>query len=231
MNSPLKWGNVSLVDTELPPLVHFGFHVSLFGTVGATVGIYFAAAVTPGPNLLYVAHTASATSRKSALMAAMGVASGSTTLAGISVLLIGDLLPEQGAAYRLLRLTCGLYLSYLGLRILRSLRTTDHSEPDPVAHSGSRVYLRGILTIVTNPKAMLFFGALTATVLPLSVPLTTRISAVTALALSAFSWYCLVAIAFSSEPFQRLYRRIVFPIDLLSGCFFLALGLYLAFAP
>ncbi|RSN19345.1 hypothetical protein DMC61_40000 [Amycolatopsis sp. WAC 04169] len=205
--------------------------MSLFGTIGATVGIYFAAAITPGPNLLYVAHTASATSRKSALTAALGVASGSTTLAGISVLLLGDLMPAQGAVYRLLRLVCGLYLSYLGLRILRDLRTTDPSAPGQVVPAASRVYLRGVLTIVTNPKAMLFFGALTTTVLPLSVPTATRISAVAALALSAFSWYCLVAIAFSSEPFQRLYRRIVFPIDLSSGCFFLALGLYLAFAP
>ncbi|WP_158634242.1 LysE family translocator [Amycolatopsis sp. WAC 04197] len=216
---------------QYSPEDHHERDVSFLGTVAATAGVYLAGAVTPGPNFLYVAHTASASSRRSALLAAFGVASGSATLATIYVLLIGDLFSTHGIAGRILRLLCGLYLGYMGLRILRALRFTDRPTDTPVALSGPQAYLRGFLTIVANPKAMLFFGVLTTTILPFSVPLPTRVSAVAALAVLAFSWYSLIAITFSSKSIQVAYRRIRLPVDLLSGCFFIALGLYIAFTP
>ncbi|UMP06868.1 LysE family translocator [Amycolatopsis sp. EV170708-02-1] len=198
--------------------------MSSLGTLFTIVGVYLAAAVTPGPNFFYVAHTASTHSRRAALFAALGVATGSALLAGAGVLGATVLLGRWDRFDHALRLVCALYLAYLGAKILWSLRKTTEAQPGLAVSTWKQSYTRGLLTITTNPKAMIFFGSVLTALLPSTTAPGIRVAVVVAIAAASLCWHSVLALTFSFGPVRRVYDRMKRPFDLLSGVIFLALG-------
>lgn len=125
--------------------------------------LYLAAAVglslTPGPNsLLVLTHGALHGHRKTWFTVAGG-AIGFLALIALSMLGIGALLKASVHALVVLKVVGGAYLFWLGIQLWRS-RPID-LRPDAVAAraSGGAMFRQGLFTAVSNPKALLFYGA------------------------------------------------------------------------
>lgn len=126
--------------------------------------IYLIAAVglslSPGPNgLLALTHGALYGARAT-LATVSGGTLGFAVLIGMSLFSIGALLQATPGALSALRWLGGAYLAWLGLQLWNAPPpgTPNDAQSARCSSSGSR-FRQGLLTALTNPKALLFFAA------------------------------------------------------------------------
>lgn len=129
-----------------------------------TLLLYLVAALglslTPGPNsLLVLTHGALHGHRKTWFTVAGG-ALGFTALIALSMLGIGALLKASAGALTVLKLLGGAYLVWLGIQLWRAPPIHLGAEARSLEQArGGAMFRQGLLTAVSNPKALLFYGA------------------------------------------------------------------------
>ena len=124
----------------------------------ASVGL----SLTPGPNSLLVLAHGALHGRRRTLWTIAGGARGFALLIGLSMLGIGALLRASADALVLLKWGGGAYLVWLGIQLWRAPPLQlDMPEIDgqhgPVRRSV--MFRQGLLAAISNPKALLFYGA------------------------------------------------------------------------
>ncbi len=125
--------------------------------------IYLLAAVglslTPGPNsLLVLTHGALHGWRKAGFTVAGG-ALGFVCLIALSMLGIGALLQASSHALGVLKWLGGAYLVWLGVQLWRSPPMHFEAQSHVTVARGAQMFRQGALTALSNPKALLFYGA------------------------------------------------------------------------
>lgn len=109
----------------------------------AFAGLSLLLAMTPGPDTFLVLRFSLQGSRRG-VAAVTGVALGSLLWALAVAAGLASLLEHSAAAYRIVKIAGGLYLIYLGLRILLSRRHTVAPEPAERRHAPNRRLLRSV---------------------------------------------------------------------------------------
>lgn len=197
--------------------------------IAFAVGVYTLAVMSPGPSFLLVARTSLARSRRAGIITALGIASGSfvyavATLFGLTVVLI--YVPRLAAAVQLLG---GLYLAWLGARMILSRGpelAARGSGPIP-AGEGWRAYRQGFVTNLANPKVAAFFVGLFATVISPGMEDWARIAVLADVTAVEVAWHVALATAFSAPQAQKIYRRFGRWIDRSFGTLLIAVGVRL----
>ncbi|WP_029040284.1 LysE family translocator [Cucumibacter marinus] len=115
----------------------------------------FAIELTPGPNMAYLALLSVDRGRLPGLYAVAGVASGLSVLAAIALFGFGALITEYSWIYETLRWAGIGYLLWLALDAYLTSRKPLEETPDVA--TGFRYFLRGFITNLLNPKALLFY--------------------------------------------------------------------------
>ena len=130
------------------------FHTWLL-YLAASIGL----SLSPGPNGLLVLTHGAIHGRRKALFTISGGVLGFAILIGLSLFGIGALLQASIAWLTVLKWVGGAYLVWLGIQVWRSppmeLAETNGAEARP----GWSLFKDGLLSAVTNPKALLFFAA------------------------------------------------------------------------
>jgi homoserine/homoserine lactone efflux protein len=125
--------------------------------------LYLVAAVglslTPGPNSLLVLTHGALHGHRKTLFTVSGGALGFVALIALSMLGIGALLKASAGALALLKLFGGAYLVWLGIQLWRSPAIRQTPDASEVGGRGGGLFRQGLLTAVSNPKALLFYGA------------------------------------------------------------------------
>ena len=125
--------------------------------------IYFVAAtglsLTPGPNSLLVLTHGALHGHRKTLFTVVGGAIGFTALIALSMLGIGALLKTSGDALTMLKLLGGAYLVWLGIQLWRAPAINLQADAATADTRGAELFRQGLLAAVTNPKALLFYGA------------------------------------------------------------------------
>lgn len=125
--------------------------------------LYLLAAVglslTPGPNSLLVLTHGAVHGHRKTLFTVAGGALGFLALIALSMLGIGALLKASAAALTVLKLVGGAYLIWLGVQLWRAPAIHLRTDPATADTRGAELFRQGLLTAVSNPKALLFFGA------------------------------------------------------------------------
>ena len=125
--------------------------------------IYFIAVIglslTPGPNgLLALTHGALYGHRKTLFTISGGV-TGFVLVIALSMVGIGALLQTSASALVILKWAGGLYLIYLGVQIWRSPVMTLDLSKGGALQTGRSMFQKGLLSAISNPKVLLFYGA------------------------------------------------------------------------
>jgi threonine efflux protein len=201
--------------------------VSPAATLGTVLLAYLPAAVSPGPNFVLIAHTAAAGTRRAALAVALGVVVAGGLLAAVAVFGLGAVLARAPWLAATLRVVCGGYLAWLGLRLW--LRARAASAAPPAGHGGA--FRRGVLSNLTNPKAAAFFGSVLTATLPPSEPTAVKAAAVALIVAASAAWHLSVALLFSSPATQRWYARAEPALNRVVGTVLVVLGIALAVTP
>ena len=119
----------------------------------ASVGL----SLTPGPNSLLVLTHGALHGHRRTLFTVAGGATGFTLLIGLSMLGIGALLQASASALTLLKWLGGAYLVWLGVQLWRAPAITLVADAGAPHAAGSALFRQGLLTAISNPKALVFF--------------------------------------------------------------------------
>jgi threonine/homoserine/homoserine lactone efflux protein len=109
----------------------------------------------PGPAVLYVVTRSLTQGRTAGLVSVLGVETGTFAYALAAAAGLTGLIAASETGFTVVRFAGAAYLVYLGVR--RLLERGDAEAP--AASARSRLYLRGLLVQVLNPKVAVFFLA------------------------------------------------------------------------
>lgn len=121
--------------------------------------------LAPGPDNLLVLSLGMAHGPRQGIAFGLGCALGCLNHTLLATLGIGALILASEPAFNALRLTGGLYLSWLGIQTLRQTTPAWQATSNPPA-SGCQLFWRGLLANALNPKVALFFVAFLPQFLP-----------------------------------------------------------------
>jgi len=120
----------------------------------------FGLSLTPGPNSLLVLTHGALHGHRRTLFTVAGGALGFVALIALSMLGIGALLKATSGALVALKLLGGAYLVWLGYQLWRAPAIDLRPDAATVRTTrGAAMFRQGLLTAVSNPKALLFYGA------------------------------------------------------------------------
>ena len=125
--------------------------------------IYLVAAVglslTPGPNSLLALTNGALHGHRRTLWTVAGGALGFVAVIALSMLGIGALLQTSASALLVLKWVGGAYLVWLGIQLWRAPPLQLKPSEDAPFPRRSQLIRQGLFAAVSNPKALLFYGA------------------------------------------------------------------------
>ncbi|MGV3725066.1 LysE family translocator [Hydrogenophaga sp.] len=115
--------------------------------------------LTPGPDVLYIVTNALRSGVRAGMVAALGIVSGCFVHVFAAAVGVSALLATSASAFTVLKWIGAAYLLWMGVRLLRSKAAPLELSAGISEVHLWRVYRRGFLTNVLNPKVALFFLA------------------------------------------------------------------------
>lgn len=126
-------------------------------------GSFLAAAIIlsliPGSDTIFVLGNSISKGRKVGIMSALGTSSGClvhTTLAGLGLSVI---LSQSLIVFNIIKYLGACYLVYLGISTMLSRSSLSLNHRSEEAKPLKKIFIRGLVTDVSNPKVALFFLA------------------------------------------------------------------------
>ncbi len=130
----------------------------------AFAGVCVLITLVPGLDTALVTRNVLLRGRRAGIVTALGTSSGLFVHAVAVALGVSTILMRSAAAFEAIKLAGAVYLGVLGLLALRASLRRPGSADAPTPHAATprfprltHPYLQGLLTNVTNPKAIAFF--------------------------------------------------------------------------
>ncbi|UIP28762.1 LysE family translocator [Photobacterium sp. TLY01] len=188
----------------------------------------FAAIASPGPATLAIAGASMKHGRYLGLSLAAGVLTGSLLWSAFAAFGLAALMHTNVWLFETMRYCGALYLLYLAWKSLRSaFQSASLTLPDSQISTAKGNYLKGLLIHLTNPKAVLFFGALYSMGVPAAARPADLISVILVVGLVSASIFLGYAALFSRSGIRQLYLRSKRGFESLFALFFGAASLKL----
>ena len=115
--------------------------------------------IIPGPTILTVISYSVAQGRRANVPLVAAVALGDSTALVVSLLGLGALLASSAFWFTLIKWAGGLYLLFLGIKLLRAGVSPAESTAPPVSASRWKLFANTYLVTALNPKGIVFFVA------------------------------------------------------------------------
>ncbi len=218
----------------------------------ALLGLWIAGIVSPGPDVLVVLRNASLGSRRAGVLTAAGVMTGNLLWIGLSLTGVTVLIAGAEPLQRLLQVGGALFLGWLGIGGVRAglaarvparaagsgsppVGRDPGGEPDPLRGGSGpsrdlapgRAFVLGLVTNLSNAKAIVFFVALFANVVPAGARWWETALVYVLLVAVGLGWFTAVAWAGSVERLAAAFRRRAAAVELAAGVLFLVLAVAL----
>jgi len=190
-----------------------------------------AVCITPGPNILLAMNHSVQYGLKRTSVTALGCITATSTMALISATGLGALLLASETAFLVVKWIGGAYLFYMGLSLWLK-KESAFFDTNNAARPAKRLrglYAKGVMVSASNPKAIVFFGALFPLFINPNAPLGPQFAIMLATFL-IFSYGFIMgyaALTAKITPYLRT-RRASKWFNRLSGSLFMGIGLALA---
>jgi threonine efflux protein len=188
----------------------------------------FLVVASPGPSFVATTQMSARHGSRAGLAAVAGITVAAwiccaAVMSGLTVLF--KLMPWL---YVAMKTAGGLYLAYLGLKLLRSRAVPAATgETHAAAISTTSAFRRGLLTGLTNPKALVYFGSIFTLFLKPGSPLWMDGAALGIVTFDCLVWYGAMSGLFSRPPVRRFYERMSHWLERAAGAVMLGFGLKL----
>ena len=193
--------------------------------------VHIVALMSPGPDFFFVSQTAVSRSRKEAMMGVLGITAGVMVWAAVALLGLNLILARMAWLHNIIMVGGGLYLCWMGYQMLRGAlkKETKAAEEAPAVElaASGRSFMKGLLTNLANPKAIIYFGSVFSLFAGDSVGAHARWGIFVLIALETFAWFTIVASLFALPAMRRGYQRLAKWIDGFAGALFAGFGIHL----
>ncbi|KWV94027.1 hypothetical protein ASS64_09210 [Erythrobacter sp. AP23] len=173
----------------------------------SVLGAAFIAQVSPGPATAAIAREAMVKGRSAAIRLALGVTTGSWAWSVLAAGGLGAIILAQEYLLILVRIAAAVYLGWLAWRSARATFASNRNDLRACARPSGNSYARGLFIHLTNPKAILFFGALYSLALPRGASIGAIALIVVSIAIQSLATFLGLAILFSHERVVAGYRQ------------------------
>ncbi len=164
---------------------------------------------SPGPATLAIMGMSMNRGRRYGVTLALGILTGSLFWSTTAAFGLGAIMQASAWVFETLRYLGAAYLIYLSYRSIRSALSQTHTELGASSAGNLRTaYTRGLLIHLTNPKAILFFGALYSIAVPTSINLTGLLSVIVFLGSISACIFLGYACLFSSKVVRQWYIKL-----------------------
>jgi len=186
--------------------------------------------LSPGPNTLAIISASISKGRSAGYATAFGCSIGGIVWATLTVMGAAAVFKLFPNAVFSLRLIGAAYLIWLGLKTLRAAKAGqgDALKVTTVDYSGWAAFRTGFLVIMTNPKAMIYFGSIFTAFIPVGAPIWVLVLIVFLSWLQAFGQHCITVLVFSSAGVVRRFQAAGRLVDAIIGTLYCGLGLGVA---
>ncbi|WP_248965189.1 LysE family transporter [Sphaerisporangium perillae] len=195
------------------------------------LGIWTLAVISPGPDFLITLRYSAGRSRGSGLRVAAGVVTGIAVWALAALFGLTVVIERFEWLYTITRAAGAVFLIVLGVATIRAARrpaAAEAGEQEPrltADHAGGmREWRVGLLTNLANPKAVVFFGALFASLLPHGTSVAAKAATLVTMLAIAFAWFAVVAFLAATPVITKGYRNARKRLDILTGGLFIGMG-------
>ncbi|AJJ20741.1 MULTISPECIES: threonine export protein RhtC [Yersinia] len=192
--------------------------------------VHLVALMSPGPDFFFVSQTAASRSRREAMMGVVGISLGIVIWAGVALMGLNLILQKMAWLHQIIMVGGGLYLCWMGWQLLKSARAKCHDNEGEVQvalPARGRTFLRGFLTNLSNPKAVIYFGSVFSLFVGDDVSAGARWGLFVLIVGETFVWFSIVACVFALPVMRRGYQRLSKWIDGLAGVLFAGFGIHL----
>ena len=205
-------------------------------TYVALVGIWVAAIASPGPDLVQIIRLGTK-SRAVGVACAVGIMLGNTVWIAASLLGLSALIKAVPEVLAVLQLVGGIYLLFMGVGAIRaglSARKLQVAEPGTEQASAqvnskelttAQALRIGVYTNLSNPKAVLFFGAVFAQFITPGMGWEWMLFILITLVVIGFGWF--VGFAVLVDKLASFLARWGHVVDLVTGLVFVALAVWM----
>ncbi|MCZ9294265.1 LysE family translocator [Corynebacterium meitnerae] len=197
-------------------------------TYAALVGIWVAAIASPGPDLVQIIRLG-AKSRAIGVACAVGIMLGNTVWIAASLLGLSALIKAVPEVLAVLQLIGGIYLLTMGVGAIRAglsaqkLQVT--AQTDSKELTTAQALRIGVYTNLSNPKAVLFFGAVFAQFITPGMGWEWTLLILVTLVVIGFGWF--VGFAVLVDKLAGFLARWGHVVDLVTGIVFVALAVWM----
>jgi threonine efflux protein len=182
------------------------------------------AAISPGPNFVLVTQTAIQRTRRHAVAVVLGLVTANLIWCGAVVFGLSALFELAPWLYGAIKFLGGAYLIYLGVSLWRTAGFSRTNTEASLQKKLGAAYIRGLLTNLSNPKSVVYFGSIFALFMRPVTPAWVQWMAVGIVLFDTVMWYGSVALLFSSKAVQRFYVRIQRPVNRVTGAAMFGFG-------
>lgn len=163
-------------------------------------------------------------------MGVLGITLGVMVWAALALLGLNLILAKMAWLHNIIMVGGGLYLCWMGYQMLRGAfkkEDNDASEPKMELAASGRSFVKGLLTNLANPKAIIYFGSVFSLFVGEDVGAGARWGIFLLIVLETFAWFTVVASLFALPSMRRGYQRLAKWIDGVAGALFAGFGIHL----
>lgn len=191
------------------------------------------ALMLPGPDFFFTSQIAISRSRKEAMMGVLGITTGVLFWAGITLTGLHLLLQKMVWIQKVIAIGGGIYLLWMGLQLFRS--AWRHHKNNDIKQSNAvdlptkigASFIKGLLTNLSNPKAIIYFGSIFSLSIGDNISALGRLGLLLLISFETLVWFTFVVTIFCKPWIRNKYYRCAKWIDALAGTTFTAFGLHL----
>ena len=184
------------------------------------------AGISPGPATLAIAGTSMSQGRVQGVTLAMGVFTGSAIWGLLAGFGLGSLMLANVWLVETMRYVAALYLFWLGYKSLKAAMYGQNIAPTTIKkQSLGSAYAKGLLIHLTNPKAILAWGAVFSIAVPPTAGVERLVQTGLSLGLCSFLMFPAYAWVFSTQSAMKTYQRFGRWISAVFGLLFIGASL------
>lgn len=202
-------------------------------------GVHWLAVMSPGPDFAMVIRNSLIYSRRTGILAAVGLACGILLHVIYSLLGIGLIISQSIVLFNTIKLLGAAYLIYIGIKSLMAKKESRREIAEELNEEfGTTPAKRdlttfqaiktGFLTNALNPKATLFFLALFTQVINPNTAIGIKMIYGLEMCIATFVWFSFVAVILTHRRVSSTFAGIKHHIERVFGVVLIALGIKVA---
>lgn len=205
------------------------FTMEIFQFIIASVAL----TLMPGPDILFVITQSVSQGKKAGIIFATGLCTGLLFHIGAAAFGLSLIIKNTPTLFSMIQYAGAAYLIYLGIEALRHLHKNNFEWNEETKNKGRKLYPRGIIMNILNPKVSLFFLAF----LPQFIEAGSKNAQAQIILLGGIfivqAWLVFSLVSIASGQLSNSLRsnpKISYYIQWVKGFIFLAIGLQIAFS-